>query len=320
MIEVTCTGSSFENNGTMFGECLKLFHYCGPVEGWMVAMNGLVIAINVVSVVVTTVANSAFLITYFRTRNLRTPHYFLLMLLAITDISVGMVTQPLFIVRKISEIYSIHNCPLWAAVRTSMYYFSGISFLTVTMVTIERYLAVCRPVKHRNKVTMKRVAIVAFTVWAVSLAIPVVSFAFSELYKLFILLMGALILFLVVLNAYLYNKIRQKVSGKMSSTNTQQITDLHKKEARLAKTVACLVVVMILAYIPTVARSVYKGVAGVNTTYLFAFQPFADTLILLNSSFNPLFYCIRNVVIREAIFKGINGTKSSVKSSSATQE
>ena len=46
-------------------------------------------------------------------------------------------------------------------------YFTGISFLTITFVSIDRYLAVCHPIKHRNEVTKNRIAIVASVVWAV---------------------------------------------------------------------------------------------------------------------------------------------------------
>ena len=248
--------SSQTNANAMFGECLGLAYYCGPVEEWMVATNGLLIAINVVSALITLSANTLFLIVYFKTKALMSTHYFFLMLLAVTDVSVGMISQPLLIARKLMEISGVYNCALWTAMRSTVYYFSGISFLTLTLVTIERYLAVCRPIKHRNEMTRGRMARIAFAVWLAWLLFPIFRFVFLEFYKVFLLLIGGIIVAIFAINAFLYAKIRRTVLGKDPSDDValrkvQREADL-KKEARLAKTIACLMLVMILAYLPTV--------------------------------------------------------------------
>lgn len=317
------TNSSFGDNGHVFGECLQLPYYCGPIENWMVAMNGLLIAVNIVSAVITIVANTVFLVTYAKTPSLKTSHYFFLMLLAITDISVGLVSQPLFTARKIMEMYRIHNCVLWMAMRATVYYFSGISFLTLTLVSVERYLAVCRPLKHRCDVTPNRMAFVAFVVWALWLSFPILRFSFSEYYKFFGMFIGGIILVLFFINGYLYVKIHQTVSEKKVAKNEIHLRKITRnadlrKEARMAKTVACLLLVMILAYLPTAIGLGYKTVYGVNTAYLFGFLPFADTMVLVNSSFNPLFYCYRNVNIRLAIWAQMKGTADPLTRASST--
>ena len=172
--------------------------------------------------------------------------------------------------------------------RSTVYYFSGISFLTLTLVTTERYLAVCRPIKHSNEMTQSRMARIAW------LLFPIFRFVFPEFYRFF----GLLIVAIFAINAFLYVKIRRRVSreripvmtwdygrsnGKrilrrcymerflrqflMQMRVAQKIYTLQpsfalkialkivpcnnsfKKEVRrLATTVACLMLVMILAY------------------------------------------------------------------------
>lgn len=303
---------SVDYNDSMFGVCLKIPYYRGPIEDWMVVMNGLFIAINLVSALVTVVANTVFLATYFKTPSLRTSPIFFFMLLAITDVSVGLVTQPLFIARKIMEIHREHNCVLSTVLRSTEYYFCAISFLTVTLVSIERYLAVCHPIEHRKKVTRSRKAIAAFTLWAISLVINISRFVFWELYRVFALLVSGIILVQFVLNAYLYTKIHQLVSKREFGSNELMRRNLPRqaelqKDIRLAKTAACLMVVMILNYLPAVIGIGYESLAGPDTAYLFGFEPLADTFLLLNSAFNPLFYCYRNKNIRKAVKRFIKG-------------
>ena len=309
------TNNSFEANHTTFGECLKLPYYSGKVENWIVAANLSFIIVNIISCVITLTANTLFLVVYFTTRSLRNPHYFFLMLLAVTDISVGLISQPLFIAKKFMEIYSVHDCVLWTAMRATVYYLSGISFLTLTLVSIERWYAVCRPIKHRSDVTPKRMATVAFIVWAVWFIFPVVRFAVPSFYRAFGMLVGGMIIAVFVVNTRLYVKIQHSVrEGKLKFTAQQKSTNGEvnfKKEGRMAKTVALLLVVMVLAYLPTAIGLTYKALRGVNTLYLFVFLPLADTLVLINSAFNPLFYCYRNGNIRMAIKKRISSQTAS---------
>ena len=207
MTEVNDTISSTGDNATDMVKCLKPPYACGLMDDWMVAMNVLHIVINMVSALITLLANTVFLIIYFKTPSLRTPHYFLLMLLAITDISVGLVTQPLFIALKIREIYSIYNLILWVAVRGSAVYFSGISFFTVTLVSIDRYLAVCYPIKHRNEVIKSRIATMASAAWAVWLTFVILGVVFHEYITVFEMFMLGMILVLFAANVCIYVKI-----------------------------------------------------------------------------------------------------------------
>ena len=316
MTTVQNTNSSLEGEQTEFGECLKLPYYCGEIENWIVAMNIFFIAINILSCLVTLAANTLFLVIYFKTRALRNPHYFFLMLLAITDISVGLISQPLFIARKFMEMFNVHDCVLWTGMRATVYYFSGISFLTLTLVSVERWYAVCRPIKHRSEVTPKRMAVLAFVVWAIWLIFPVVRFAVPKSYRAFGMMIGGIIIVVFIINIRLYLKLQRcvrdgklKFSGKQQQKTSKQVN--FKKEGRLAKTVVVLLVVMVLAYLPTAIGLTYKALRGVNTLYLFVFLPLADTLVLINSSFNPLFYCYRNANIRMAIKHHISSRATS---------
>ena len=86
----------------------------------------------------------------------------------------------------------------------------------------------------------------------------------------------------------------------------------------MVKTAVLLTTVMFLAYLPTIIASVYEKMHGVNAVYFFGFLPFAYTLLRFNSTFNPLFYCFRNVTIRKAIRRRVNSRRRAIATLSDT--
>ena len=131
-----------------------------------------------------------------------------------------------------------------------------------------------------------------------------------------------IILVLFAANGCIYVKIYRRFKRRFHNNSRQlnNVTNLRdlKKEAYLVKTAVLLMTVMFLAYLPTIISLVYEKMHGVNAVYFFGFLPFAYTLLLLNSTFNPLFYCFRNVTIREAIWRHVNSITRGIVASSAT--
>ena len=109
--------------------------------------------------------------------------------------------------------------------------------------------------------------------------------------------MLTMILVLFAANVCIYVKIYTRFTQRRFHNNSKQLNNVThlrdlKKEAYLVKTAVLLMTVMFLAYLPTVIALVYEKMHGVNAVYLFGFLLFAYTLLLLNSTFNPLFYCL----------------------------
>ena len=132
-----------------------------------------------------------------------------------------------------------------------------------------------------------------------------------------------IILVLFAANVSIYVKIYTRLTRRRFQNNSKQLNNVTrvrdlKKEAYLVKTAVLLMTVMFLAYLPTIIALVYEKMHGVNAVYFFGFLPFAYTLLLLNSTFNPLFYCFRNVTIREAISRHVNSIRRGITASSAT--
>jgi len=100
--------------------------------------------INSVSSFVTSVLNFLTILTFVKTTSLRTPSYILILSLAISDFSVGVLLQPAYFSLMFAQW--TRNVPLW---KIGLIIVSKVfpllvtaSFLTVTAVTIDRFLAI----------------------------------------------------------------------------------------------------------------------------------------------------------------------------------
>ncbi|EDO48032.1 predicted protein, partial [Nematostella vectensis] len=126
------------------------------------------------------ILNGLILATILRAETLQTPSNIFLCNLAISDLTVCLVAQPLALAWKWSErgqaSYAI-MCPLTLATWLISSQFSGVSLMTVTAASIDRYLALYLHLMYTSSVTSKRVAMVCAFAWFASTLNAFSSFA-----------------------------------------------------------------------------------------------------------------------------------------------
>ena len=96
--------------------------------------------------------------------SLHTLSYVLLCNLAISDLGVGLVVQPLFIALitlKLKEEADL-SFKLGAAYILTSVYLGSLSFFTITAISVDRFLAVYLANKYRSTVTIKKTKLVVF--------------------------------------------------------------------------------------------------------------------------------------------------------------
>ncbi|XP_028519400.1 melanocortin receptor 4-like [Exaiptasia diaphana] len=128
------------------------------------------IVINAFSAVLATVLNLLIIVTFVKTPSLRTPSNILILSLAITDFCVGALVQPAYtallfaVMTNDTVVYqSVHKVLdpafvilIWA------------SILTITFITVDRFLALHLHLRYQELVTTKRISMVVFMIWAFS--------------------------------------------------------------------------------------------------------------------------------------------------------
>ena len=117
--------------------------------------------------VLSTLGNGLVVYVYVKQKALQRANTLLLICLAFLDFVTAVVLEPLYVVRLLSEIFGFTSCVYILIVRRLLEYLRPVSFMTLALITIERYLALFKPITHRKMVTKRRLLHVVLLIWFV---------------------------------------------------------------------------------------------------------------------------------------------------------
>ena len=127
-------------------------------------------AVNILLALTSIAGNTLVLHGIWKTPSLRSPSILLLCCLAFSDLSVGAIVQPLFVAKDFITLYSESQvlkdifCDVYNVFGFCV---CGISLCTVTAISVDRLIALQKPLQYPSIVTNSRVACTLGTIWAV---------------------------------------------------------------------------------------------------------------------------------------------------------
>ncbi|XP_031553835.1 histamine H2 receptor-like, partial [Actinia tenebrosa] len=191
---------------------------------------------------------------------LRTPFTFLILSLAMTDLLVGILMDPISTVFHLSEALKIDLVDI-RVLHISYFILSTASILSLGALTIDRYVAVIYPLKYKSYLSTKKCIYLSLVIWLVSIGLSMVYFKFGYIfYSLIFASTAVLLTFLVLLFVYvsIFNRLRKQVRSlsrqRASSTqanrvNKKKISSL-KWEAKVTKALVLVLLAYILCFAP----------------------------------------------------------------------
>ena len=242
--------------------------------------------------------NSAILITIWKTPSLHSPAYILLASLAVTDFAIGLIAQPLLVSLLLMANYgSAHifqiNCLVFNLVA---YFLCGVSFTTITVIGLERLLALRLHLRYNSIITTNRVKLAIVGIWfwggLCSLLWLRKSGGFTVLVVIgFVLLVANFVIYFDIALAVRRHQaqIQPHQSGATSS-NIFNLTRLKKSTFNIF----LVFILLIFCYVPQM--SVLVAGRYSSTVYYVT-----TTIAFLNSSLNPPLYCWRVRELRSAM-------------------
>ncbi len=183
--------------------------------------------------------------------------YFVILLQSVVDLGVGVLGIPFFIYYLISPFLHTTNCILIiVALRTTLST-SGLSMITMSAMTIERYIGVLHPYYYETNVTKKRILIY---VCASSLVLcSVVAYSFRDRTIFRIILTGSISLFLLFAG-FVYTRIylvirkliRSERRPAYESDGSQNVVKKQTiRESRHARSCFLVVICFALCLLPS---------------------------------------------------------------------
>jgi hypothetical protein len=126
---------------------------------------------NFVFAIIAVMGNSVLLFAIIKTPALHKPSVFLMCNLAVNDLAVGLLVQPLYVIYKVAEMNGLGSMSCYCGVIVNMLanLFSGMSFITVTCISIDRYLALYLHLRYVAIVTTERVVKVIIALWVINI-------------------------------------------------------------------------------------------------------------------------------------------------------
>ncbi|CAH3127970.1 unnamed protein product [Porites lobata] len=230
----------------------------------------------------------------------------LLLSLAVSDLGVGLLVQPLYVAILVMEIKQNTNSAAYHTVKKALLIQGRTlvfaSHFGVFGLAVDRFLAIQLHLRYQELVTHKRVVAVVISVWVFSASISIL----RELHDIDVMRTVILVV-CVVTTGLLYCKIYASVRHHTNQIHALQVQQATENEdmanaARLKKSsLATFYVyfVYLVCYLPTFCV-VFAKTTG-ETPLLSHLLYFTLTLVFLNSSLNPLIYCWKMRHIRQTV-------------------
>ena len=261
--------------------------------------------LNILSAMIALIGNSIVILALLKTTSLHPPSKVFLGSLALTDLFVGVVSQPFYVMILLLRGKICLYIQIIAVISANL--FGGASLLTVTAISVDRLLALKMMLRYKQVVTSRRTRFTVAIFWLVSVIISIMLVV-----KFFIILhiICTVLLLCTVTSTFCYARIYNILRHHQN-----QIQVIHVQAAPLSEGNSSLIVIS--RYKKTVSSALWvQGVfLACYSPYLFAiifiltgtsissfrfFWELAVSLVLLNSSLNPFIFCWKIDGVRKA--------------------
>ena len=264
-------------------------------------------SLNCLFSLVTCLGNFLIVFTIGKTQEFHSPTFILLGCLAVSDLLIGLVCQPLYVAHKIAELeenFAVF-CELKMVQFLSGWTTAGVSFLILAAVSIDRLLALTLHLRCNTIVTVPRVFQTMFVLWMSVTVTVLLRFWMTNKWFFIPIGLGFLFFFVIMASSWKIFRIvrrhqHQIKDQDMAVSHLQNKTMNILKCRKSAATVLCIYGLFLIFYLPYMVLLVKETFIGFSRTVRIAYD-YAATAIFINSFLNPVLYCWRISEIRRAV-------------------
>ena len=240
-----------------------------------------------------------------KTSSLPKPLKTLLLSLAVSDLGVGLLAQPLYIALMVNPTGPTDIVITFNVVQ---FIFSFASFFSVVAISVDRFLAVHLHLRYRELVTRWRVVAVVISIWTLSVFHSYIAeFTSNQLVNVIkLVVLGLCFIITAIVNCKIYFTVRRH-SGQIQvlqiqvAQNNQIESAIRQKKSSIGTLYIYLV--FLVCSLPSYCAAVAFLISPPKTALTKMLNFYALTLLFLNSSLNPVIYGWKMRPIRLAMIK-----------------
>uniref|UniRef100_A0A3Q3WM91 Rhodopsin n=1 Tax=Mola mola TaxID=94237 RepID=A0A3Q3WM91_MOLML len=284
------------------------------------------------------VGNFLVIFAFCRSRSLRTPANMFIINLAITDLLMCVTQAPIFFTTSMHKrwIFGEKGCELYAFCGAL---FGICSMITLTVIAIDRYFVITRPLTSIGVLSRKRALLILTAAWAYSLGWSLPPFfgwsayvpeglltsctwdymTFTPSVRAYTMLLFIFVFFLplfIIIYCYvlIFRAIRTtnqavgKVNGSIHSHSSSRdsVKNFHRlqNEWKMAKIALIVILLYVISWSPysSVALTAFAGYADMLTPYM---NSVPAVIAKASAIHNPIIYAITHPKYRLALAKYI---------------
>lgn len=261
--------------------------------------------------------NMLCLVTMIKARALGKPSDILLKCMVFCDLLMGIFSVPFWIISLLLAYYSYPNCLLYRFTVFSGYFVGSLSFLTITLITLDRYVSIWKPYFYVKLTAKENVYKIEITFISFFALLGVGSLFLSENYSLQAAVLCLVFLIIFIADLLLYVKINQKIKeidnyykylvGKKFATSN--VTNYEKKGQVIN---LAMMLALVFSYCPYFVLQLLHILAVLEDDLDYALGIWGYIFISIKSLVNPILYCISRKEFRKKLlslvsFKNTSG-------------
>lgn len=258
---------------------------------------------NILTCITAVCGNTFIIASIRRVSSLHLPSKVLLVCLALTDLCVGVFTQPLYVAHMLFPecLY------LPIGYNTTSLLFSGVSMLTITAISVDRLLAVTLGLRYRQVVNVWRTRILLITFWTISMAFGMMFFHyFDVILHLTVVIVSLCIListfcYVKICYALRHHQVTVQPPAHQVEEIRQRVNQLNVMRFRKTVVSALWVQATFLVCFLPLTIIVILVMSGFRTATVFFIWDLAISLLFFNSSLNPFIYYWKIEHVRQAV-------------------
>jgi len=256
--------------------------------------------LNAPLMLISIIGNTLVLAAIKRTPSILSASMILLCSLAVSDLLVGVIGQPIYIADLLTKNRFISQLPIMVG-----FSICTVSLLTISAISVDRLLALHFHLQYPTLVTTSRIKYTLGMIWSISFIVSGFNLWSKRVYHL---LVAPVIFLCLIISTSSYIRICQIVRRHQSEIQAQQrsvqsnnnegngarVLELRKS----AMNTFVFYIALVICYTPAYILLTLNGLLHMR------WQPnwnFATTVIFLNSAINPFLYFWRLPKLREAI-------------------